>query len=105
MMMGKGCGGGGYANVEGGGGYANVEEFIQSNGIDERAAGALREESPAVQQGVLAKGGLSNAQNPSSALMVRIREAKSGGGGGGAYGGGCSGFANVERFMPFGGGY
>merc|ERR1712232_1538884 len=71
----------------GGDGYADIEQFILSNGIDERAANALRAESPAVQQSVLAKGGLSNAQNSSSALMVRIREAKNGGGGGG----GCAG--------------
>merc|ERR1712073_267205 len=72
------------------GGCANVEAFIMSNGLDERAASALRQESPAVQQGVLANGDLSNYQNPSSAVMARLRDVKSSG---------CGGFTNAEQFM------
>merc|ERR1711972_759358 len=42
--------------------------------MGDRAAGLLRSISPALQQCVLSRGNLWNAQNPSSALMVRIRD-------------------------------
>merc|ERR1712217_695158 len=63
-------------DFSGEGGGDDVEAFIQSNPIDERAANALREESPAVQQKVLSRGSLQGTQNPSSALMCRIRDAR-----------------------------
>merc|ERR1719188_837926 len=60
-----------------------VEAFIMRNGLDEKAANSLRELRPDQQGTVLARGDLTNAQNPSSALMVRIKDAQAGGGMGG----------------------
>merc|ERR1719265_580118 len=61
----------------GGKGGGDLQRFIEENDIDEKAAQVLRGESRAVQRDVMEKGSLTNASNPSSALMVRIRRAKS----------------------------
>lgn len=83
---------------------AEIEDFIKGNDVDESAADSLRSSSPTIQRAVLARGDLKSARNPSSALLARIRDAKSGigvgvgmpqnGGGGGNYGnygGACGG--------------
>lgn len=51
-----------------------VEQFISSNGIDEHAAGALRDLPTGLQAVVIDRGGLGNARNPSSVLLSRIRD-------------------------------
>merc|ERR1740121_2888328 len=66
----------GGASSGSGGGSGDVEEFIQSNMLDDRAADALREESPQVQQKVMSRGNLHGTRNASSALMMRIRDAR-----------------------------
>lgn len=53
-----------------------VEEFIRSNGIDERAADTCRSTPQHVMEIVVARGALSGARNPSSAVLARIKEAK-----------------------------
>lgn len=54
-----------------------VENFINSNGLDERAAQELRNEGPSIQMSVLDKGlDLSLTRNPGSVVIGRIREAK-----------------------------
>jgi len=58
---------------------ADVEDFIRRNDVDERAGGSLRKATPEVQQAVMTRGDLSSARNPSSAILVRIREASAGG--------------------------
>merc|ERR1719188_1095686 len=81
-----------------------VEAFIMRNGLDEKAANSLRELGPDQQGLVLARGDILNAQNPSSAIMVRIKDARAGGAMGGAgmmggtvgaYGGGAYGGAGM----------
>jgi len=57
-------------------GNKDVEEFIKTNDVDVQAAAQLRECSSTIQQAVISRGTLTNAQNPSSALISRIREAK-----------------------------
>lgn len=52
-----------------------VEAFIVGNQLDEKAARCLRELQPHQQRLVLARGDLK-AENPSSALMVRIKQAR-----------------------------
>eukprot|EP00927_Polykrikos_kofoidii_P028705 TRINITY_DN24990_c0_g1_i1.p1 TRINITY_DN24990_c0_g1~~TRINITY_DN24990_c0_g1_i1.p1 ORF type:complete len:1638 (-),score=319.69 TRINITY_DN24990_c0_g1_i1:93-5006(-) len=52
-----------------------VEHFIVANGVDTMAANALRNCSPAAQDYVVERGDMRNAQNPSSALLARIKEA------------------------------
>jgi len=92
------------AGLMGGGGrsYAeateDVENFIKENGLDESAAQYFRTEAPHVQQAVMSRGSLADAQNPNSAVMGRIRDAKRGppagaGGSGGA--GGVGAVANL----------
>merc|ERR1719247_3982479 len=80
----------------GGGGMIAVQKFLMENPVDERAAQALQELPPNQQAHVLARGSLRDAQNPSSALLGRVRDAKkndNGGGKGGMGGmGGMSGF-------------
>uniref|UniRef100_A0A7S4VUT1 RRM domain-containing protein n=1 Tax=Alexandrium monilatum TaxID=311494 RepID=A0A7S4VUT1_9DINO len=66
----RGGGGGGLASV--------VEDFIRTNGIDDRAADTLRNCHPRVQEAVLDRGDLSGTRNPSSALLSRIRDAQAG---------------------------
>ena len=46
--------------------------------MDESAADSLRGCSPEIQRTVIARGELKTARNPSSALLSRIRDAKSG---------------------------
>merc|ERR1719188_610736 len=93
-------GGKGGAYVAAAGPSHEVEAFIMRNGLDEKAANCLRELGPDHQGAVLARGDLTNAQNPSSALMVRIKDAQAGGAMGGmgmtggiieAWGGGAKG--------------
>jgi len=78
-----------------------VHHFITSQGIDERAADALRSAAPAVQEYVLDVG-IAGARNPSSALLARMREAKTNVPGAG-YGGQPSNygpeFSAVEGFI------
>merc|ERR1719215_1325015 len=50
-----------------------VEEFIKTNNVDESAAASLRGAPAEVQRIVLARGELTGARNPSSALLSRIR--------------------------------
>merc|ERR1719287_399305 len=80
-----------------------LEEFVASQGIDDRAAEALREAQPRVIQAVLERGDLSDCRNPSSAVLGRLRDAQSGKGaskgGGKMMGGGFGGFG------PSGGGF
>jgi len=54
-----------------------VEDFLREYGIDDHAANALRDCSPAVQAAVIERGALDNARNPSSVLLARIRKASS----------------------------
>merc|ERR1712060_423296 len=55
-----------------------VEYFIRANQVDDKAAASLRELEPHLQSLVLARGDLSGASNPSSALMVRIKDSRMG---------------------------
>lgn len=56
----------------------NVEKFIAENGLDEQAARELRGEALGVQRAVVDQGPLSNVNNPSSAVLGRIKKAKQG---------------------------
>lgn len=56
---------------------SEVEEFITVNHVDERAAEYFRECSNSLQKEVMALG-LAGARNPSSALIARVKAAKSG---------------------------
>merc|ERR1711988_350737 len=58
-----------------------VNRFIIENGIDDSAAEKLRDQSPAVQQAVIARGDCSDARNPSAVVLSRIGQATRGGGG------------------------
>lgn len=77
------AGGGG-----GGGGGLDpgvVDAFLEANpGVDESAAASLRSSPADVQRTVIARGDLTGARNPSSALLSRIRDAKSAPSGGAA---------------------
>merc|ERR550514_1655203 len=53
-----------------------VEDFVHANGLDERAADALWNCAPHVQQAVLERGDLAGARNPSSAVLGRIKDAQ-----------------------------
>jgi len=75
--------------------YGNVDDFIQEYHIDQRAAEALRGASHDVQQAVLARGGLQDARNPSSAVLGRLRDAKQ------AYGGSGSKSGGGGRYQPY----
>lgn len=55
---------------------AEIEALIKGNDVDERAATDLRACSTEVKKKVLARGGFNNARNPSSAVLVRIKDAK-----------------------------
>lgn len=77
-------------------GLSPVEQFILDNGIDDRAAGSLRGASPDVQQAVLGRGGLKDAKNASSAVIGRIKDAKSG-----SYGRGGWSNGGASRFQPY----
>merc|ERR1719401_1647764 len=106
----------------GGSGDPEVESFLRSNEVDESAAASLRSCSSEVQRTVIARGDLTGARNPSSALLSRIRDAKQGGsdrgggydgprdsqggggnlygGGYGAYGSGCGGSSPLGGMPP-----
>ncbi|CAJ1431069.1 unnamed protein product [Effrenium voratum] len=51
---------------------AEVEAFIWENGLNERAADALRSVGPAVQRKVLEQGSLQGTREPSAACIGRI---------------------------------
>lgn len=74
---------------------AEVDEFIRSNDLDDGAASALKSCSTDVLRAVLDRGDLRGARNPSSAVMMRIKDAKAGAACGGIPSGmlplGCSG--------------
>jgi len=53
-----------------------VEDWIASNNVDDHAAASLRELPRTLQAGVIDRGGLGNARNPSSVLLSRIRDAQ-----------------------------
>jgi len=74
---GAGHGGAPGANVD-----AHVEAFLSANSVDESAAASLRSSPPDIQRVVVARGDLTGARNPSSALLSRIRDAKMMPGGG-----------------------
>merc|ERR1719335_1970552 len=54
----------------------DVEQFIQDEGVDEKAAEALRELEPELQEQVMSRGTLSEGRNPSAMLIGRVRDAK-----------------------------
>lgn len=78
MGMMAGLGGGGGSRGSFSGGSPELQAFVAENGIDDRAAQELSKESSVVQEAVMAMGPLTNAANPSSALIGRIRNAKKG---------------------------
>merc|ERR1719401_3292485 len=98
-----GCGGGSRSNPSG---DPSVEAFLRSNDVDESAAASLRGCPPDVQRTVIARGDLTGARNPSSALLSRSRDATQGGGGNlygggyGAYGSGCGGSSPLGGMPP-----
>merc|ERR1719409_2417719 len=53
-----------------------VEDFVRANGLDERAADALRGCAPHVLHAVLERGDLAGAHNASSAVIGRIKDAQ-----------------------------
>lgn len=74
MMMG---GKGGFGGKGGGGkGGKAVQSFIAMNNIDDAAASAFMSEAPHVQEAVMSRGSLAETNNPSAALLGRIRQAK-----------------------------
>lgn len=52
-----------------------VETFLKDNSVDSRAANVLRAQTPEVQRAVLDRGDLADCDNPSTALMGRIKVA------------------------------
>eukprot|EP00747_Dinoflagellata_sp_TGD_P118222 gnl/TRDRNA2_/TRDRNA2_172768_c1_seq9.p1 gnl/TRDRNA2_/TRDRNA2_172768_c1~~gnl/TRDRNA2_/TRDRNA2_172768_c1_seq9.p1 ORF type:complete len:340 (-),score=62.75 gnl/TRDRNA2_/TRDRNA2_172768_c1_seq9:58-1077(-) len=60
----------------------DLEQFIAENGIDEQAAALLRLEPPQVIQAVIERGSLAETNNPSAAVMGRVKAAKKGVAGG-----------------------
>jgi len=83
----------------GSGGDPSVESFLKANEVDESAAASLRSAPPDVQRTVIARGELTGARNPSSALLSRIRDAKQNGGRDGG-GGGSSGYGGGGGIPP-----
>merc|ERR1719296_552870 len=55
-----------------------LEEFIAANGLNERAAGALRTVSPVIQRAVMDLGSLLSCRDASAGLLGRIHRAQSG---------------------------
>jgi len=53
-----------------------VEAFIMESGLDEAAAGALKGADPEIQRAVIDRGDLSDARNPSSMLLSRLRQSR-----------------------------
>jgi len=54
----------------------SVETFIVTEGVDEAAAGALRDLDPDLQEQVVARGTLAGTRNPSATLLGRIKQCK-----------------------------
>lgn len=53
-----------------------VEKFLQDNaGLNERAIAALRNADPEMQEKIMERGNLSDANDPSAVLMSRVRNA------------------------------
>lgn len=65
-------------NMSKSGGEVNweVEHFINTHGLDDKAAKVLRTSDLPVQQEVVQQGAFDNCQNPSSAVMWRIGQAR-----------------------------
>ena len=59
---------------------AEIEAFISDNGLDEMASRKIRELSTDLQTLLLAQGPLGHLDNPSSAVMSRIRRLAGSGG-------------------------
>jgi len=57
----------------------NVEDFIEAAGVSKEAAYALRSSSPTLKRAVLACGKLSGQRDPSSELLSRIQDIRTGG--------------------------
>lgn len=55
---------------------SELDRFLAMNQIDHAAINSLRNESPEVQNAVMAKGPLVNTTNNSASLMARIRNVK-----------------------------
>eukprot|EP00746_Dinoflagellata_sp_MGD_P142519 gnl/MRDRNA2_/MRDRNA2_75476_c0_seq1.p1 gnl/MRDRNA2_/MRDRNA2_75476_c0~~gnl/MRDRNA2_/MRDRNA2_75476_c0_seq1.p1 ORF type:complete len:332 (-),score=46.06 gnl/MRDRNA2_/MRDRNA2_75476_c0_seq1:23-1018(-) len=53
-----------------------VRQYIQENGIDERAGAILMEKSKEVQHHVMSRGPLKGAHNPAAVCMLRIKDAE-----------------------------
>lgn len=77
MMGGKG-GKGGMGGMMGAmmGGSSDVQKFLMQNGVDSRASAELLSEPKAIQMAVINGGSLKDANNPSAALVGRIKNAK-----------------------------
>lgn len=56
---------------------SEIESFLKVNEVDEISSSQLRGSPPHVQRMVLSRGDLRTARNPSSALLARIRDARS----------------------------
>jgi len=56
---------------------ASVEAYVSANGLDDRAAAALRSAAPAVQRLVICAGPVVGMLNPSAACVARLRSSKS----------------------------
>eukprot|EP00747_Dinoflagellata_sp_TGD_P028815 gnl/TRDRNA2_/TRDRNA2_133498_c0_seq2.p1 gnl/TRDRNA2_/TRDRNA2_133498_c0~~gnl/TRDRNA2_/TRDRNA2_133498_c0_seq2.p1 ORF type:complete len:336 (-),score=66.44 gnl/TRDRNA2_/TRDRNA2_133498_c0_seq2:81-1088(-) len=54
----------------------DLEQFIVDNAIDQTAANCLRSEQPHIIQQVLVRGSLAKCNNPSAAVLGRVKEAK-----------------------------
>lgn len=54
----------------------DVAAFILENSLDDAAAEALRNAAPEIQRAVLDRGRLTGTRNPSSAVVMRIKDAK-----------------------------
>jgi len=95
-LTGGGGGGGGGGGLDPG----VVDAFLEANpGVDESAAASLRSSPADVQRTVIARGDLTGARNPSSALLSRIRDAKSAPSGGAA----VPGMGSVGAMVATGG--
>lgn len=55
---------------------SKVDQFIQDEGVDDRAAEGLRELDPEMQERIIGRGTLAGAANPSAMLIGRIAAAK-----------------------------
>eukprot|EP00746_Dinoflagellata_sp_MGD_P140399 gnl/MRDRNA2_/MRDRNA2_73654_c0_seq1.p1 gnl/MRDRNA2_/MRDRNA2_73654_c0~~gnl/MRDRNA2_/MRDRNA2_73654_c0_seq1.p1 ORF type:complete len:323 (-),score=98.61 gnl/MRDRNA2_/MRDRNA2_73654_c0_seq1:16-984(-) len=74
-MMGAMMGKGGMKGGKGKGGVG-VEQFLEENGVDDKGKMEFLQEPAWIQQAVIAGGSLKSANNPSAALIMRIRNAK-----------------------------